>query len=610
MPPVSYSHITLDYPPWAIEFDPYSRGYLVVGGGGGQGQKEVPNKLTVLDVSDRSIVEKAAELDVKDDSPSSLGLLADRDGLYIFCGINSTASDRKSGKNEHLRTFKATIPKDKQKASINPIGQSSLFSAQYSSSDDAYQRVLRFSPAQLRAGSKRIGAIASSLATKSEIVVFDATNALPNTKDIIHTIEPANNAEANDVDLYEQSEGDFQVAYCTRSAVYIVGLSYDFEKNQLKEPAKEPNCVSEIRSPGKVRCLRFISSNHILLLLNRNGASELVILKIYAKGGPGDVVLKKILPKRMASAVSLDAIALDADSQTGERQVVIAVAGQTRDVSILSINIPVKGSPTAFKTYADLKDIHDAPMKKVVLSPFQSPYASPSNTKGTPGSKKAADQYLRLASISLSNNVVVDALPLHPVPTKSGNPRYVLDKAGPVAKALHTGTNVFVAAFVLLISLILAQSYLDAQAAHGGQVSKYQLIPAQMRTFINGARQDNDPLKQVIHDTADAIAETAPVAKIADILHLHRDAQEKGIVVRSGDTELSTEVHDDQKALVRDPNAKRWHELTPKQQENWKRKLAKAGHWSANEGEGILKSIFFSEVAGAIGRAAMEAING
>lgn len=50
MPPfansdVSYAKHTLDYPVYAADWDPYSRGYLVVAGGGGEGRSGVPNKI-------------------------------------------------------------------------------------------------------------------------------------------------------------------------------------------------------------------------------------------------------------------------------------------------------------------------------------------------------------------------------------------------------------------------------------------------------------------------------------------------------------------------------------------------------------------------------------
>ena len=47
-PPVSFTKTTLDYPIYAADFDPYGRGYLVVGGGGGEGRSGVGNKIVRL----------------------------------------------------------------------------------------------------------------------------------------------------------------------------------------------------------------------------------------------------------------------------------------------------------------------------------------------------------------------------------------------------------------------------------------------------------------------------------------------------------------------------------------------------------------------------------
>lgn len=43
--PVSFTKTKLSYPVYAAEFDPYNRGFLVVGGGGGQGRSGVANKI-------------------------------------------------------------------------------------------------------------------------------------------------------------------------------------------------------------------------------------------------------------------------------------------------------------------------------------------------------------------------------------------------------------------------------------------------------------------------------------------------------------------------------------------------------------------------------------
>lgn len=47
-PANSYAKTTLPFPIFAAEFDPYSRGYLVVGGGGGEGRSGVPNQIVSI----------------------------------------------------------------------------------------------------------------------------------------------------------------------------------------------------------------------------------------------------------------------------------------------------------------------------------------------------------------------------------------------------------------------------------------------------------------------------------------------------------------------------------------------------------------------------------
>ena len=42
---VSFAKATLPYPLFAADFDPYNRGFLVVGGGGGESKTGVPNQI-------------------------------------------------------------------------------------------------------------------------------------------------------------------------------------------------------------------------------------------------------------------------------------------------------------------------------------------------------------------------------------------------------------------------------------------------------------------------------------------------------------------------------------------------------------------------------------
>ena len=45
---VSFAKTNLSYPLYAAEFDPYNRGYLVVGGGGGESKTGVENRIVSM----------------------------------------------------------------------------------------------------------------------------------------------------------------------------------------------------------------------------------------------------------------------------------------------------------------------------------------------------------------------------------------------------------------------------------------------------------------------------------------------------------------------------------------------------------------------------------
>jgi hypothetical protein len=445
-------------------------------------------------------------------------------------------------------------------------------------------------------------------------VFFDATVAFPTSKDVIHRIELSSKLEVNDMDIIEESEGEFVFAYCTNKDIYSGKISYDFSAHKLKSKVEDSihqRHLSDALSKQvrtKYRCLRFISPNHVLVLFTSGSTSELLVLKIYPKDGPGDIVLRMVLPRRLAAAVDFDTCILDADQKTGDRQVVIAVAGQRTDLSVFTLDVPGKGSPKSFRTVTHINGLHELPMKKVVLSPFYSPYAKAMGSSEKPLLPQTGHQFLRLASISLSNTIVVDYLPLHPIRTKSSNPRYVLDSSSSLSRIVRSGSNIFVIAFVLLVTLILAQSVLDAKAAEG-HVSSIQLIPQQFRTFLYQARQDNDPVKHVIQE----VAEGHQHHRLRDILRHHHGHEEgnpeakTAIVIRlseNGADKIAVEVHEDHKVVVESLESKRWDQLTVEQKEVWKQRLIGTGRWTTGEGETILKSIFFSELAGAVGRAA------
>jgi prolactin regulatory element-binding protein len=601
------------------------------------GQKEVPNRITLLDISSRSSIEKAGEIDILDDSPASLGALATKEGLIAFSGINSGVADRKQGKNEHFRSFKIDYPvrsKEENKTgmtgSISALSQTSLFSPTYcSASGDPFQRLLRLSPAKKSSKSnKRIGAIANSLAPESEIIVFNATIASPTSADVIQRIRPLQNAEANDVDIFDQEDGNFMVAYCTQHEVYCSSISYDFETRKPKSPLLDSVCVHSATYPdafskpgrAKYKCLRFITPEHLLILSNVGGQSELNILQIHSGGASGEIILRKRLPKSMGSAVSMDVCILDADATTGARQIIVAVAAQAQDIVVYTLDYagPARNSISSFTTWKHLAGVHKAPMKKVALSPFHNPWPQ---SESTAPPKTPGLQYIRLASISLSNNLCIDDLPLHPIePSKSGA-RYILSKAAKFSSSLSTASSIFALAFTMLIALLLFQSVISQSTG----TDSLKLLPQSWQDAVISYRERavemSEPFSKRVHEVADPVAHSHVGQRLLDILHLHHqnsqlpDQDQKAIMIRALETEegaeLTTEGHADAAELLKnDAKAKKWEELSPHQQQKWKQRLADAGQWSADYSETILKGVFFSEVAGAVGRAAAQALAG
>ena len=55
-------------------------------------------------------------------------------------------------------------------------------------------------------------------------------------------------------------------------------------------------------------------------------------------------------------------------------------------------------------------------------------------------------------------------------------------------------------------------------------------------------------------------------------------------------------------------NVKRWEDLKPHEKRSWMKRMEDAGVWTLQEGEGILKGVFFSEVAGVVAGIAREGI--
>ncbi|KAF2500192.1 hypothetical protein BU16DRAFT_501834 [Lophium mytilinum] len=642
-PPISISEAKTSYPIFAATFAHNHAGYLVVGGGGGAGRSGVGNKITAFDVSSRAPkLEPSAELELSrdEDSVTCLANLATKDGLVLYAGLNSSPADRDANKNEHFRSFELEYPKKKQsgknekvtsqssEAKISFLSKTSLLKAPESvaAKKDGYQRLLRLSrPKRSANGSKRIGAIASSLAgQENEVVVFNATTSSPRAPgDIIQRISPHHGEEANDLDILEPEDGEFKLVYCTDYSVYTADISYDFSKKKSQEKLEPPRSkysvpfpdVFEKKGRNKIRCVRWLSPSHILLLSNspnRTGA-ELQILRLYGDT-MGSITYRKTLPRHIKQATDLDVCALDADDH-GAYQIVIGVAGADCSTSIFTIDYKgiAKNSLSGFSHYNTVRDVHPFQITKVVFSPFFSPWTAPNAEK----IKQLGPQYLRLASTSLGNTIVVDTMTLQPASKKSRS-RFILGAPGSRANKL---ASYFLALIVLLVSIMLAQPLVDPD----GRWTQ-ALVPESIRNVVSSFNPIEVPMDDARAAAHSAIPEAVrePIARtshrLRDLLHPHHsekhknDGNTKALIVRADpetDYMLSTEVHDGPEAVVQQhTEAKRWEELNHEERSWWKEKLTSAGAWTVDEGETVLKSIFFGQIGGFVGQMAQEVLNG
>lgn len=328
---------------------------LAVGGGGGGGRHGVKNKITLFDFASRApTVEPVAEIEAStDDSVTCLANLATKDGLILYAGVNSSEEDRAKDNNEHFRAFEVRLPKGKiatdgTDADISYLSKTKLFAPvkDVNAKKEGYQRLIRLSPPQRTPAStpaRRIGAIASSLAgDENEVVVFNATSNKPqDPQDILQRIRLGKGEEANDIDIFDKGDGQFELAYVLDYDVIVHNISTtqtkpkDARRKLYSIPMPD---LGKKTGRSKLRCIRWLTPEHLLLLVNKPNRTgvELLLVHMYEEG-PGSVVLRKALPKRVKAATDMDVAFLDPNS-SGAYQIAIAIAALDISLHVYSID--------------------------------------------------------------------------------------------------------------------------------------------------------------------------------------------------------------------------------------------------------------------------------
>jgi hypothetical protein len=426
---------------------------------------------TLFDTSNPTELQEIGELDLskEEDNVTSLAV-GQRKGkaTLVFAGVNSSAKDVESGKNAHFRVFGIEpAAKGKQKATsaekagttkIGEISRSMLFSGKEKA---LYQRITRLSkpyPNQLQ-----LGAIASGSAKDSELILFDTSTASPpRSRGSLKS-----NREAVDVDFIQTGDNEFQVAYCNEHEIY-------FKKISTTANDEEPECIYVIpfsdsfQKPTvpKFRALRWLTKDLILALTNihSNGGVVLQIFRLPAPGkGQGHcrIVQSHRLPSSIKKATGFAVADLTPPTTPTAfqeyTQFVIAVAGHDISLSLFKADLQVVNHvslTTKIKPFRTLKSVHPFLITGLAFSNFTPP--SYHVTASTP------PQYLKLASVSVSNTVIVHTLPLSVKRGQSTTPRYVV--ALP-SNAFSLGIGVALSVLVAVLVAVLVQGALEIRGA-------------------------------------------------------------------------------------------------------------------------------------------------
>ena len=568
--------------------------------------------------------------------------------MIVLAGVNSSEKDQQAGKNEHLRAFDVTYPPRKKqktegaekaeedaKGEWKLLGKRSLFKPDGKAKKESYQRLLRLSPAKLQEkASKRIGAIATGLAKNSQIIVFNATNLTPSGPDILTRIDLDEGQEAGDLDITTTDETDFSLVFCTEDGIHEQTYKYDFDKKTTEKTPKGPRRVYHMPFPDvmedpkarpKFKCLRYLNSQNVVALLNKpNKSVELRIFHFYPTG-PAIQVLDKKLPSHIKQVVSLDVCALDADKD-GNQQFVIAIAGNDPNIEVYTTNYSARTSTFSnLRSYITLREVHKVGISKLCFTPFHSPSKNPEMRKDTGPVYIAGAQFIRLASVSYGNTVVVETFPLQPMsPAKLRESRYVLSHPSDETWAKYT--YLFVISLIVVVLAFMIQSF---RSGFSDSVGPFQFLPQQWKEFLDmpaGAAYGKTYVKITpgleptatgrlqglmnYHDIPVPASASTPAESSESSESSESDdtdvkkEKERTLLLRPGAEGfggVTVDVHPDKsKLLEKDEEAKHWDEMQEHEQSWWKERLKSAGQWAEVEGEGVLQGILFSEFAGAV----------
>ena len=552
------------------------------------------------------------------------------------------------------------------KSATKALGQASVFTPSSATKKETYQRVLRLSRPS-NGDKHRLGAIATGLAPEGEIVAFDASKKSPTVDDVWCRISLGKGQEAGDVDIVDVQDSGYYLAYCTDYDVYITKVSpFERQDPEtiLIHSTPHPDVFASTKARPKFRSLRFLSRTLLLLLQNRPNrtGADVLVLEIPSPPSLGKVVLRKRLHRSIKTATALSVSLLPSASASDNVQHVIGIAGQDNSITILTLDQPPNPPFPSLKcrTYTLLHNVHALQITAITFSIFQPPTDLPT---APPQYLKLAST--SIASTVTVHTLPLKPYP-EATPNRRPR-RYVLTTPGRSEASQITFSVLISALVIALGAFLLqafteirggTPEYLGAKGwlserVHGWIARPYMFEDAAEKLSVPGVKtrptysmksqaaeitgavqrkgqeverqveqvvdQGNQAVKQAEAKAEEVISQVNKGAKAAREKLSLRDLLSRRASSQNPDTPSEQKPHaivvahdEDSKALsadTRDPETvigethKRWEELEQHERETWKRRLIEAGEWAVDEGEAVLKGVFFQNIALAVGAA-------
>ncbi|RDW70050.1 hypothetical protein BP5796_08447 [Coleophoma crateriformis] len=620
---VPSAKLTLSSPLYACDFDPLDSNRLIVGGGGGAGRNGVENKIFVLDTSKSTEVEEVGDIDLQreEDNVTCLAV-GQRKGktTLVYAGVNSSPKDVAQGINEHFRVYGIdAAPKAKGQTTeaggkayqISALSKSSYFEEH---SRDIYQRRLRLT--RPFPNQPQLGAVSPAFAKDHCIVMFSSPVSISAPPKKIGTLQL--DREAEDMDFIQTGANQYTFAYCDEHKIYTKILA-------PKTDMDAPDCIyttpgSQDREKPTVpafRSMRWLTPELLLMLTNIHGnaGAVLQILRVPQEGGQARVAQSLRLSSSLSKGTGLSVSNLtppaSPEDKQGYSQFVIAVSGNDMSIRLFKVDLQVEGNQSLvspIKLFRTFNNVHPAAISGLTFSAFTPP--SHPVTASTP------PQYLKLASVSVANTVVVHTFPLFPVPLsvkkgQSKTPRYVV--ALPSDNAVF-GISIVITMLAVLFGAILTQSILEVRGGVAPYLGASKWMPVHWQEAVGKpyvfpsdyASTLSTPSQAPDSPSPKSGTPSAQTPMLENWFQKIKESGEDGVIYLQGkEQEVKAHVLEASHAATALPKgAKSWDELAHGQKEAWKGKLKEAGHWAEGMGETIFKGVLFGELAGAVGAAA------